>query len=67
LIHPHDVATILDSGGVAVRAGHHCARPLMRRFDVPATNRASCYVYNSESDIDVLVESIEKARVFFSR
>jgi cysteine desulfurase/selenocysteine lyase len=67
LIHPHDVATILDGEGVAVRAGHHCARPLMRRFDVPATNRASCYVYNSESDIDALVESIEKARVFFSR
>jgi cysteine desulfurase/selenocysteine lyase len=67
LIHPHDVATILDGEGVAVRAGHHCARPLMRRFDVPATNRASCYVYNAESDIDSLVESIEKARVFFSR
>jgi cysteine desulfurase/selenocysteine lyase len=67
LIHPHDVATILDGEGVAVRAGHHCARPLMRHLDVPATNRASCYVYNSESDIDALVESIEKARVFFSR
>jgi len=67
LIHPHDVATILDGEGVAVRAGHHCARPLMRRFDVPATNRASCYVYNGESDIDSLVESIEKARVFFTR
>lgn len=67
LVHPHDVATILDGEGVAVRAGHHCARPLMRRFDVPATNRASCYVYNSEADIDSLVESIEKARVFFSR
>ncbi len=67
LVHPHDVATILDGEGVAVRAGHHCAKPLMRRFDVPATNRASCYVYNTEADIDVLVESIEKARVFFSR
>jgi cysteine desulfurase / selenocysteine lyase len=67
LIHPHDVATILDGEGVAVRAGHHCAKPLMRRYDVPATNRASCYVYNSEADIDALVEAIDKARVFFSR
>jgi cysteine desulfurase/selenocysteine lyase len=67
LIHPHDVATILDGEGVAVRAGHHCAKPLMRHLDVPATNRASCYVYNSESDIDRLVEAIDKARVFFSR
>jgi cysteine desulfurase/selenocysteine lyase len=67
LVHPHDVATILDGEGVAVRAGHHCAKPLMRRYDVPATNRASCYVYNSEADIDALVEAIDKARVFFSR
>ncbi|MEX2392969.1 MAG: SufS family cysteine desulfurase, partial [Actinomycetota bacterium] len=67
LIHPHDVATILDGEGVAVRAGHHCAKPLMRWFDVPATNRASCYVYNAEDDIDALVEAIDKARVFFSR
>jgi cysteine desulfurase/selenocysteine lyase len=67
LIHPHDVATILDGEGIAIRAGHHCAKPLMKRFDVPATNRASCYVYNSEADLDVLVEGIEKARVFFSR
>ncbi len=67
LIHPHDVATILDGDGVAVRAGHHCAKPLMTRYGVPATNRASCYVYNSESDIDVLVESIAKAKGFFAR
>ncbi len=67
LIHPHDVATILDGEGVAVRAGHHCAKPLMKRYDVPATNRASCYVYNSQADIDVLVEAVDKARVFFSR
>ncbi|HVL80230.1 MAG TPA: cysteine desulfurase [Actinomycetota bacterium] len=65
LIHPHDVATMLDQDGIAVRAGHHCARPLMRRLDVPATNRASCYVYNSESDIDALVESIERTKRFF--
>ncbi|MEX0874202.1 MAG: cysteine desulfurase [Actinomycetota bacterium] len=67
LIHPHDVGTLLDSEGVAIRAGHHCAKPLMRRFDVPATCRASCYVYNNESDIDALVEAVDKARVFFSR
>jgi len=67
LIHPHDVATILDGEGVAVRAGHHCAKPLMQRYGVPATNRASCYVYNSESDIDALVESIAKAKGFFAR
>ncbi len=67
LIHPHDVATILDGDGVAVRAGHHCAKPLMKRYDVPATNRASCYVYNSEADIDALVESIAKAKGFFAR
>jgi cysteine desulfurase/selenocysteine lyase len=67
LIHPHDTATILDGEGVAVRAGHHCAKPLMRYLDVPATNRASCYVYNDEADIDRLVEAIGKAKVFFSR
>jgi cysteine desulfurase/selenocysteine lyase len=67
LIHPHDTATILDGEGVAVRAGHHCAKPLMRHLDVPATNRASCYVYNTEADIDALVEAIHKAKVFFQR
>lgn len=67
LIHPHDVGTILDGDGVAIRAGHHCAKPLMRRFDVPATCRASCYVYSGEDDIDVLAESITRARGFFSR
>jgi cysteine desulfurase/selenocysteine lyase len=67
LVHPHDVATILDNEGVAVRAGHHCAKPLMKRYDVAAMNRASCYVYSTEADIDALVESVEKARVFFSR
>lgn len=65
LIHPHDVGTILDGEGVAIRAGHHCAKPLMKRYDVPATCRASCYVYNTEAEIDALVESVEKARSFF--
>ena len=67
LIHPHDVGTILDGEGVAIRAGHHCAKPLMTRYDVPAMNRASAYIYNTEAEIDALVESVDKARVFFSR
>jgi cysteine desulfurase/selenocysteine lyase len=66
LIHPHDVGQILDQEGVAIRAGHHCAKPLMRRFDVPAMCRASLYVYNTQGEIDALAESVDKARVFFS-
>jgi cysteine desulfurase/selenocysteine lyase len=65
LVHPHDVGTLLDQNGVAIRAGHHCAKPLMKRYDVPATCRASAYIYNSEADFDVLVESIEKTKRFF--
>lgn len=65
-VHPHDLATILDGEGVCIRAGHHCAQPLMRRLDVPATARASFYVYNDESDIDALVTGILKAREIFS-
>jgi cysteine desulfurase/selenocysteine lyase len=64
-IHPHDLATILDETGVCVRAGHHCAQPLMRRLDVPATARASFYVYNTEADVDALVAGIEHAREVF--
>ncbi len=64
-IHPHDLATILDGEGVCIRAGHHCAQPLMRRLDVTATARASFYVYNDESDIDALVAGIMKAREIF--
>jgi cysteine desulfurase/selenocysteine lyase len=65
-VHPHDLATVLDGEGVCIRAGHHCAQPLMRRLDVPATARASFYVYNDESDIDALVSGIIKAREIFS-
>jgi cysteine desulfurase/selenocysteine lyase len=65
-VHPHDLATILDGEGVCIRAGHHCAQPLMRRLDVPATARASFYVYNDERDIDALVTGIMKAREIFS-
>jgi cysteine desulfurase/selenocysteine lyase len=64
-VHPHDLATILDGEGVCIRAGHHCAQPLMRRLDVPATARASFYVYNDESDIEALVAGIHKAKEIF--
>jgi cysteine desulfurase/selenocysteine lyase len=64
-VHPHDLATILDGEGVCIRAGHHCAQPLMRRLDVAATARASFYLYNDESDIDALVTGIMKAREIF--
>ena len=64
-VHPHDLATILDDSGICVRAGHHCAQPLMRRLGVPATARASFWVYNDSSDIDSLVAALERARVLF--
>jgi len=65
-VHPHDVSQVLDESGVCVRAGHHCAKPLMRQLGVPATTRASVYIYNDEADIDVLVESLAKAQKFFT-
>ena len=64
-VHPHDVATILDQDGVAVRAGHHCAKPLMRYLDVQSTTRASFYIYTVREDIDQLVTSLYKARELF--
>lgn len=64
-VHAHDLATILDEGGVSVRAGHHCAKPLMRRMGVAATARASFYVYNEEADIDALVSGLRTARELF--
>jgi len=64
-IHPHDVGTILDRAGVAIRGGHHCAQPLMRRFDIAGTARASFYIYNTPQEVDALVEGIKKARAFF--
>src|SRR5204862_6199031 len=60
-IHPHDVAQILDSEGVAIRAGHHCCQPLMTRLGVAATNRASFYLYTVREEIDRLVEGVQKA------
>lgn len=64
-LHPHDIATVLDSQGVAIRAGHHCAQPLMRRLAVPATTRASCYLYNTPEEIDRLVDALEVAKRMF--
>ncbi|MGH2818335.1 MAG: aminotransferase class V-fold PLP-dependent enzyme, partial [Actinomycetota bacterium] len=64
-VHPHDMATIVDQEGVCIRAGHHCAQPLMRKLGVPATARASFYVYNSTDDVDVLVDALEKAKGWF--
>lgn len=64
-IHPHDLATILDQQGVAIRAGHHCARPLHRVLDVPATARASLYVYNTREDVDALLAALAEARRLF--
>ena len=66
-IHPHDVATVLDQHGVAVRAGHHCAQPLMDKLGLAATTRASLGVYNDESDIDALVDAIKAAQATFAR
>ncbi len=65
-IHPHDVGQVLDAEGVQVRVGHHCARPTCARFGVPATTRASCYLYTTESDIDALVRGLETVRKVFA-
>ena len=64
-IHPHDIATILDQEGIAIRAGHHCARPLMQYLDVPATARASFYLYNIPEEVDKLVAALMNARRIF--
>lgn len=64
-VHPHDIATLLDADGIAVRAGHHCCQPLMERLGVPALTRSSPYIYNTESEIDRLYDGLERvARVF---
>ncbi len=65
-VHPHDVATILDGERIAVRAGHHCTQPLMRRLGVPATTRASCYLYNDSADIDRLIDGLAVVRRIFA-
>jgi cysteine desulfurase / selenocysteine lyase len=65
-VHPHDIATIIDQEGVAIRAGHHCAQPLMRRYAVPAMARASFYVYNTNEDVDALVDALGEAKGWFA-
>jgi cysteine desulfurase / selenocysteine lyase len=65
--HPHDVAALLDSRGIAVRAGHHCAQPLMRRFGVQATTRASFYLYNTEDEVRALADGVRAAMEYFRR
>ncbi|WP_202080335.1 cysteine desulfurase [Caldalkalibacillus salinus] len=64
-VHPHDLATVLDAEGIAVRAGHHCAQPLMKWLDVSATARASFYIYNTKADVDRLVEGLIKTKEYF--
>ncbi|RNA67433.1 cysteine desulfurase [Alteribacter keqinensis] len=64
-VHPHDVATVLDADGIAVRAGHHCAQPLMKWLDVTATARASFYLYNTKDDVDVFIKGLTKTKEYF--
>ena len=66
IVHPHDLGTFLDMDGIAVRTGHHCTMPLMRELGVIATARASCYLYNTEDEIDALVDSVKRALRYFS-
>jgi cysteine desulfurase/selenocysteine lyase len=65
-IHPHDIGTILDQQGIAIRAGHHCAQPVMQRFNIPATARASFAFYNTKEEVDVLATTIEKVIEIFN-
>jgi cysteine desulfurase/selenocysteine lyase len=65
-VHPHDIGTILDQQGIAIRAGHHCAQPVMQRFKIPATARASFAFYNTKAEVDILAETIEKVIEVFS-
>jgi cysteine desulfurase / selenocysteine lyase len=65
-VHPHDIATIVDQEGVCIRAGHHCAQPLMRRLGVASTARASFYIYNTTDDVDVLIGALDKAKGWFA-
>jgi cysteine desulfurase/selenocysteine lyase len=64
-VHPHDVSQILDTFGVAIRAGHHCAMPLHDKFNLPATARASFYLYNKIEEVDLLVNAIYKVKEIF--
>jgi cysteine desulfurase/selenocysteine lyase len=65
-IHPHDIGTILDQDSIAIRTGHHCSQPVMERFGIPATARASFALYNTREEVDALVAGIEKVREVFA-
>jgi cysteine desulfurase/selenocysteine lyase len=65
-IHPHDIGTILDREGIAIRTGHHCAQPVMQRYKIPATARASFALYNTREEVDALVEGIKKVKEVFA-
>ena len=65
-IHPHDIGTILDQEGIAVRTGHHCAQPVMQFFGIPATTRASFALYNTEAEVDALMRGITKVQEMFA-
>jgi len=65
-VHPHDVGTIFDQQGVAIRTGHHCAQPVMEFYDIPATARASFAFYNSEEEVDALINAIQKTQELFA-
>ena len=65
-IHPHDIGTVLDRQGIAVRTGHHCAQPVMHRFGIPATARASLAFYNTREEIDALVRGLRRVRTLFA-
>ena len=64
-VHPHDVASVLDGAGIAIRAGHHCAQPLMERLDVPATSRASVALYNTREEINRLIDGLAIVKRIF--
>ena len=65
-IHPHDIGTIMDNLGIAIRAGHHCTQPIMDFYNIPATARASFAIYNTEKDVDKLVQGIQKVKEVFT-
>ena len=64
-IHAHDLASILDEEGIAIRSGHHCAQPLMEFLNIPAASRVSFYIYNTKEEVDILINALEKARKLF--
>jgi cysteine desulfurase/selenocysteine lyase len=65
-VHPHDIGTVLDYEGIAVRTGHHCAQPVMERFGVPATTRASLAAFNTKDELDALVKGLHKVKEVFA-